>query len=152
MDTPKRRYKGRGETAEAWESQYLDVLERTGNKSLAAKAVELSTRHVKLLRESNPAFSERWEAAYDHYLDKVETELGEMKNPIAKIARLRADRPARYLDKLQVAGVIGHVHAAPPQAEIEALLRNMLAGSMPETRAQIAGDVIDADSPDQPKE
>jgi len=145
------KYKGRGDVAQIWEVKYLEVLEQTGNKSLAAKAVELSTRHVKLLRESNLAFSERWEAAYDHYLDKVETELGEMKNPIAKIARLRADRPARYLDKLQVAGTIGHVHVAPPQAEIDALLRNMLAGSMPETRAQIAGTVVDAEDSDEPQ-
>ena len=141
------KYKGRDttRTPQEWEAVYLGILRDHGNMSKAALIAGTTNPKVKKFREEHPDFDACWLEAMDHYLDRVEQDLGEMKNPIAKIARLRADRPSRYLDKLQVAGAVAHLHAAPPPEEVNALLREMLGASRPATRAQITGTV---DAPD----
>jgi hypothetical protein len=156
------KYKGRGivsETAEPWEQPFLDHYQEFGGITLSAKLAGVTTPYVRKRREASPTFAEKFEEAHEHFVDSLEKLMvqmgkGQVKSMgfLAIIARLKAERPSKYNDKLQVTGAIGHIHAAPPPEEVNALLRAMLAGSMPETRAQIAGDVIDADSPDQPKE
>jgi hypothetical protein len=137
------RYKGRSDThahvPEIWETVYLEVLSKRGNMSTAAKMAGTTNRIVKARRDESPEFNAQWMEAMDAYLDSVEEDLGALKNPIAKIARLRADRPDRYLEKhqLAVAGTILNAHFAPPPDEINSLLQAMVKSMAPESRAQI---------------
>ena len=157
---PKRRYKGRSDfsyTPLPWEQVYLATLGKHGNAAKAAQIAGVTPRIVKARREAFPEFNQLWAEAMDGYLDKIEEELGDLKNPIAKIARLRADRPERYLEKhqLAVAGTILNAHFTPKEDEVNALLAVMLKSMAPETREMIEAtatalpeSVDTADSPD----
>ena len=128
--------------AQPWESRYLEILEQHGNMSLAAKTVGISPYLVKKHRAESDAFNERWLAAMDFYLDSLESGLGKMgldkNNAIAMIARLRADRPQRYLDKVQIAQHISVAHRYEPDpAEVQALLLQFTRDMTPESRANL---------------
>jgi hypothetical protein len=132
--------------ARPWEDIYLEVLAKHGNPTLAARRADVDTRTVKRRREADADFNAKVNEALDTYLDALEETLGGMNNPIARIARLRADRPARYLDKVQIAQAVAVTHLAPPDGfDVHALLRDMIAdaAARPESRAALTGDVID---------
>jgi hypothetical protein len=131
---------------DAWEPVYLEVLARHGNPTLAARRADVDTRTVKRRREADADFNAKVNEALDTYLDALEETLGGMNNPIARIARLRADRPARYLDKVQIAQAVAVTHLQPPDGfDVHALLRDMIAdaAARPESRAALTGEIID---------
>jgi hypothetical protein len=129
---------------EDWSVVYLLVLAKHGNPTLAARRADVTPRTVKKRRAADAEFDHLWCEALDSYLDALEESLGQMNNPIAKIARLRADRKERYLEKLQVAQATVVTHVAPAGFDAAALLKEMLLDIRPETRAALAGEVIDA--------
>jgi len=149
------RYKGRGETAEAWEQAFLERYATKGGISLSAKEAGVTWQYVKKRAEASPAFAEKFETASMEYGEIIERKMlalgidaGSKGMFLALMALLKGAMPQKYNDKLQIAGVIGHVSAAPQPEAVNALLRAMLADSMPETRAQIRGEVLDADHTD----
>jgi hypothetical protein len=161
-----RKYKGRGETTEPWEEVFLKEYVEKSGISLSAKAAGTTWQTVYKHRDESPRFAELLETAKMEMIENLERKLmrlswGEKGNFLAIIARLKAELPNKYNDKLQVSGAIGHLHAPVPAAEIAALLKAYVEDSTPETRAAIRGEVIDveatviesnaADSPDEPQ-
>jgi len=143
------KYKGRGETAEAWEQAFLERYATEGGISLSAKEAGVTWQYVKKRGEASPAFADKFETAQQEYGERLERKMMNLANGnkgvfLALMALLKGALPHKYNDKLQIAGVIGHVSAAPPPEVVNALLRSMLDDVMPETRAAIRGEVIDA--------
>ena len=143
------RYKGRAEPVQPWETEFLRIYSEKGGIGLSAKEAGTTWQTVKAHAAHNPEFADRLDEAKTELIERLERQLlrlgsGESKgNFLAVIARLKGEIPAKYNDKLQVSGVVGHLHAAPPQEEIDNLLREMLGAARPVTRAQITGEVLD---------
>lgn len=152
---PKRRM-GRGpavapEPVESWEPNYLDFYVKWGAPTLAARAAGVTLPTVKKHREASPRFDELCRQAHEEFVDGLEKKLVEMSTGkagfLAVIARLKAERPAKYNDKLQIAGVVGHLHGAPPPEAVVGLLRELLLDARPETvKALNAENIIDAEA------
>jgi hypothetical protein len=132
-----------------WQEIFLEFYARWGSISHAAKVARVTAPFVRKHQAADADFASRFEAAHEEFVDGLEKRLVEMAEGkagfLATIARLKAERPNKYVDKLQVAGAVAHVHTTPPPDEIKALLRAMLADSLPETHAALAADTIDAE-------
>lgn len=150
-DAPKRKYKGRSDDHPLpWEEVFLREYVEKGGIALSAKTAGTTWQAVYAHRDTSPRFAEVFDTAKMEMVENLERRLmrltaGEKGNFLAIIARLKAELPNKYNDKLQVSGAIGHLHSPVPQAEIESLLRSMIADATPETRAQIAGTVIEGE-------
>jgi predicted transcriptional regulator len=146
---------GRGDAAESWEAAFLEHYRSRGGKVLSAKEAGTTWPKVKAHMEASERFREAYDQAHLELLDMLERQLvamakGEIKSTgfLALIARLKAELPGKYNDKLQVSGAVAHVHGAPAPEVVNALLREMLGDSRPETRAALAKPVgvIDAEA------
>jgi hypothetical protein len=148
-DVPARRYKGRtADHPEPWEEGFLTHYAEFGGITLSAKLVGMTVPRVKARVEESPQFAARFDEAKELLADSHEKLLvqmaqGKIKSTgfLALISRLKAERPAKYHDKLQVSGAVAHLHTPIPPAEVEALMRAMLNDAAPETRAAIRGEV-----------
>jgi hypothetical protein len=133
-----------------WEQIFLERFSTEGGKTLSAKEAGVTWPQVRKRIESDPVFAAAFEEAQEQYRDKIERDILALGNgtkkgaPISYIFRLKGERPEKYQDKLQVAGAVAHLHAAPPIEELRSLLAAMLRDAMPETKALIAGEVIEA--------
>lgn len=145
---------------EPWEQKFLDHYSEWGSISHGAKVAGVTIGAVKAHRENSERFAALYADAHTTFIDALEKRLVELSKGnsgfLAAIARLKAELPNKYNDKLQVSGAVAHLHAAPPMDEVRALLRSMVIDALPETRAAITGDVIDmeaaGDDSHQPKE
>jgi hypothetical protein len=83
------------------------------------------------------------EDAHRAFVEGLEVQLVEMghkNNVIAVLARLKAERPEKYHERLQVEGRLATVNigVAVPLDEAQAFLRRMLGEATPETILAIA--------------
>jgi chorismate mutase len=129
--------------ADWWAPKFLALYALSGNKSKAAKAAGADAKTVRALEASSSEFAEQVEEARLEFIDNLEEELvrlsKEKSQPIAAIARLKAELPHKYEDKLRVDGAMKHLHAvAPlsPEAATE-LLRTMLLEATDVSIAQL---------------
>jgi hypothetical protein len=140
---------GRTEAPPAWVGPFLERYSKEGGISLSAKEAGTTWQTVKAYANKSPEFAERLEEAKNELIEHLERQLvklgkAESKgNFLAVIARLKGEIPTKYNDKLQVSGVVGHLHAGPPPEVVEQLLRDMVAAARPATLASITGEVID---------
>ena len=110
----------------AWCEPYLWELAERGLPSLAAAGARIHPRVVRRYQAQDAEFDAEVDVAMDYYRDHLEWEsvtLGRVRhNPLPYFARLKAERPGRYLDRAAV------LVAAPPEltpADGKALLAAM---------------------------
>ena len=146
-----------------WEERFFAKYRECGSQRTAAKAAGVSHTIIAKRAKASPEFDERLTETREGFLDDLESDLVMMartkNNVIAALARLKADRPNRYVEKLQIAGAVAHLHTGSSPEELNAILREVLVYARPETRASLTpllgGDFIDAPtaavSPSEPK-
>jgi hypothetical protein len=122
---------------EPWYRTFLSDLAINGGMSLAAAAAGVHRKRVTRALDHDLAFAEEVEVAMAYYRDLLEWEsvnLGRQRhNPLPYFARLKAELPARYIDKQAVllaggpldlaadegkqllATILNHTQPAPPQ-------------------------------------
>lgn len=144
-----RKYMGRTDAPPAWIPAFLEKYSKEGGISLSAREAGTTWQSVKAYAAANPDFAEKLDEAKMELIERLERQMVALGNGTAKgnflaiIARLKGENPAKYNDKLQVSGVVGHLHAGPPPEVVEQLLRDMLGAARPATKAAITGEVID---------
>lgn len=132
-----------------WETAFLEEYRRWGNLAQAARLAEVNVDTVRRHRKSDPEFAAKIAEAHEQFVDDIETDLVKLgrtkNNVIALIARLKAERPGKYHDKLQVDAAVKqlNVHAVGSIEDAQKLLAQMLADSTDVTKAALAGEVID---------
>lgn len=149
---PPRRHVDPASTPETWEAAFLEHYRTRGGKVLSAKEAGTTWPKVKAHLETNARFRDAFDLAHLELVDNLERTLIQMARAeikstgfLALIARLKAEVPAKYHDKMQVTGAVAHLHSAPDPEMVTALLREMVTDMRPESRAQLVGDVIDAE-------
>src|SRR5262249_9711754 len=126
-----------------WEERFLTELERTGGYHTSAKAAGVSHETIRRYRQADPAFAQKCRDAVDLKADRLEQELEEMgrdskgKNPVPHIVRLKALRPAAYIEKQAVVSLPGSFELEP--ADATSLLRRLLENVTPTTLKKITG-------------
>jgi hypothetical protein len=112
---------------DAWYSVFLCELAERGLMALAAARAGVHISTVYRRRDADQAFAKEIEVARSYYGDHLEWEsvmLGRLKgNPLPYFARLKAERPSRYIDRQAV--LIGTDPSLYPE-EGRALLQAML--------------------------
>jgi len=87
--------------------------------------------------------AEEVDAAHEYFCALTEWQslsVGRVKgNPLPFFARLKADRPARYVERAQIQTVSLNVHTDANPQEAKTLLATLLAGATPTTRREIEG-------------
>jgi hypothetical protein len=82
---------------------FLRDLAERGLMSLAAARAGVHISKVRRRRDADPEFAAEVDVAREYYCDYLEWEsvtLGKKsRNPLPYFARLKAERPARYIDK-----------------------------------------------------
>lgn len=134
-----------------WETTFLDAIRADGSLKRAADAAGVDVKTVKRHLKDDPAFAETYAETREEFVDHLEAMLVDMAagrlkgNFLALIARLKAERPQKYSDKLQVEGAIKNLnaHVFATADEARDLLRTMLADATDITKAKLAGNVID---------
>jgi hypothetical protein len=120
-------FTGSGAQRAAWYAAFLSDLAINGGVSLAAAAAGVHRSLVYHRISEDPAFAAEVEVAKAYYRDLLEWEsvnLARRKdNPLPYFARLKAELPARYIDRQAV--LLGTVEALYPE-EGRALLQGML--------------------------
>lgn len=130
----------------AWCDPYLRDLAERGLPSLAAAKAGIHRAAVRRYRDQDPEFDAEVDVALEYFRDFLEWEsvtLGRVRhNPLPYFARLKAERPARYLDRAAVL-----VGSAPEltSEDGKALLAAMFGHVLPAPRAAIGqgGEALD---------
>lgn len=88
---------------EPWYGVFLRDLAERGLMALAAARAGVHISKVRRRRDADPEFAAEVDVAREYYCDYLEWEsvtLGKTsRNPLPYFARLKAERPARYIDK-----------------------------------------------------
>jgi hypothetical protein len=133
-------FAGTHDPREPWYPAFLADLAVNGGISLAAAAAGVHRNRVYRRMDDDPAFAEEVEVAKAYYRDHLEWESVNLArrrdNPLPYFARLKAELPARYIDRQAV------LLAAGPQREpsdAKALLAAMLGSALEPTREALTG-------------
>jgi hypothetical protein len=131
-----------GQRKDGWEHDFLTHYAEWGNKSKAALVADVSLQTVRRREAESSAFAELVREARQAFVENLEmrlVEMGHKNNALAIIARLRAELPEKYHEKLQIDAAVKsislNVTATPEQASV--LLREMLAEVTDATRATL---------------
>jgi hypothetical protein len=91
---------------ETWYAAFLSDLAINGGMSLAAAAAGVHRKRVNRALDQDRVFAEEMETAMAYYRDLLEWESVNLarrrNNPLPYFARLKAELPARYIDKQAV--------------------------------------------------
>jgi hypothetical protein len=124
----------------SWVDLYLLDLARNGLHALAVEASGVARQDVQALKAKDRDFADEAEAALEYYRDRTEwesLELGRVRgNPLPYFARLKAERPARYVEK----SIVANVDLTPglgTDADNRAFLARMIASATETTRQQL---------------
>lgn len=127
-----------------WQAVYLVALRETGQPYLAAETADLSPRTVQREREVNPAFNELCEIARETKIDALEQKLEDLAdktgNPLGLFGRLKAMRPATWVERNQQ--LIVTVDLTPPPEQVSSILASLLARLTPATHAVLASHAL----------
>jgi hypothetical protein len=112
---------------ESWYDVFLRDLAARGLLTLAAAKAGIHRSRVYRHMEVDPEFAAEVDVAREYYADHLEWQsvaLGQIsRNPLPFFARLKAERPARYIDRQAV--LVGTSSDLDPQ-EGKAILQAML--------------------------
>ena len=119
---------------EPWYRAFLSDLAINGGMSLAAAAAGVHRKRVNRALDDDPAFAEEVEVALAYYRDLLEWESVNLarrrNNPLPYFARLKAELPARYIDKQAVLLAGGPLELGADEGK--ALLTAILAHTQPQ--------------------
>lgn len=126
---------------DGWRALFLAYLEQNGTYYKAAHAAGVSDDTVLRERRRDPEFDRRVDEARQLHADQLEEGMIKQAethgNPVGYIVRLKAIRPAQYIEKHAVMNL--NLNAELPPADIAAVLRGTLGVASDHTRALIAG-------------
>lgn len=124
-----------------WESTFLEHYVDHGNKSRACLAAGVALITVARREQDDPAFYAAVLDAEEQIADSLEENAirlaKDKNNVIANIFMLKAMRPAKYQDRLQVASISTNVNVFASPDEARALLNSMVSGLTGNTRQQL---------------
>jgi hypothetical protein len=125
---------------EPWYPPFIVALAKFGRITLAAGAVQVHRRVAYAHIAKNPALSGEVEAAKAHYRSGLEYGLAHQfhttGNVLAGFGALKAELPARYIEKQVVMNV--DATTGPSNEDAAQMLREMLAAISPSTRVLLA--------------
>jgi AcrR family transcriptional regulator len=132
-------FTGSASPGEAWYASFLSDLAIKGGISLAAAAAGVHRGLVYRRISDDPAFAEEVEVAKAYYRDLLEWESVDLArrkdNPLPYFARLKAELPARYIDRQAV--LLASAEGLPAE-DGAALLAAMLGSALGSTRQSFA--------------
>jgi len=120
-----------------WYGVFLRDLAERGLMSLAAARAGVHISKVRRRRDADPEFAAEVDVAREYYADYLEWEsvtLGKTsRNPLPYFARLKAERPARYIDKatMLVASFTSDFPAEDGRALLQAMLGQPVGATFP---------------------
>jgi hypothetical protein len=127
---------------DGWEALYLARLTETGARMASACDVGIRWRDVTRRMRAEPAFEEQVHEAIDLYADGLEKRLTtetNKSNVVGLIVRLKALRPAQYIERTVTANLNVATEATVAPAQAQALLRDMVRDARPEVLAMLFG-------------
>jgi hypothetical protein len=135
--------------AQTWYVPFLEHFAREGGPHLAAQAASIKHAWVERARDTDVVFAAEYEAALEFYRDMLEwmsVQLAVVRgNPLPFFARLKAERPDRYVEKQITAMFSVNVDTQLEGHDAASFLAGLLSAATPATRAELArGDIIDA--------
>jgi hypothetical protein len=132
-------FTGAASPRETWYASFLSDLAINGGISLAAAAAGVHRSLVYRRISDDPAFAEEVEVAKAYYRDLLEWEsvnLARRKdNPLPYFARLKAELPARYIDRQAV--LLATADGSLSDADGYSLLQAMLGRPTPESLREL---------------
>jgi hypothetical protein len=139
---PRKRRPG-PPTPQNWKARYLELIRKTGNFAKTARAVGVDPVTAYRERERDPEFDrqclEAREEAADDFEDRMVASAELSGNPAGFIVRLKALRPAQYIEKHAILNLSADLNELPP-GDAVALLKNMLASTTPTTAKMLNGE------------
>jgi len=126
-----------------WAGAFLKVFAKTGERAKAAKLVGVSLKTIRQRERDDAEFAEAVGDATAEFVEALQSILIEQglkkNNALAIFGLLKRFDPDHWHEKLVLDGKVKHTVERPPmpQAELDALLRNMLLASSEETKRQI---------------
>jgi len=134
---------------EQWQDRFLAEMRAHGGFYHSARCAGIHPATAWRHHDRDPEFAQRVREAKEEHADALERELEEMgrksNNPVSHIVRLKALRPAEYVEKNLSITMSMHADVAP--ADVASILRSMLGHASDHTRQLIAEQatlVIDA--------
>ena len=120
---------------------FLRDLAERGLMSLAAARAGVHISKVRRRRDADPEFAAEVDVAREYYCDYLEWEsvtLGKTsRNPLPYFARLKAERPARYIDKATM--LVASFTSELPAEDGKALLLAMFGQGVTSTYQAVEG-------------
>jgi hypothetical protein len=132
---------------DGWEAAYLARLTETGARMASARDVGIRWRDVTRRMRADAEFEEQVHEAIDLYADSLEKRLTtetSKSNVVGLIVRLKALRPASYIERTVTANLNVSTEARVTPAQAQALLRDMVCDARPEVLAMLAGEATTA--------
>lgn len=122
-----------------WRERYLEGIRKTGNYYKPAWAIGISPKTAQRERANDPAFDdacrEAREIAADDLEDRMVAGAEASGNPAGFIVRLKALRPAEYIEKHAITTLNATIDLNTlPVADATALLKQMLGATTPTTQ------------------
>lgn len=121
----------------SWETPFLNSFIEWGSVSKACQIAGVPRQRIVDRRNRSEDFKQRFRDAKRAFIEGLEEDMVRLgrdhKNVIAILARLKAERPEKYHEKLQVEGRILRLNVNITDDEAKVFLREMLAAARPST-------------------
>ncbi len=141
VPTVRPRKKPGPKTPLGWKDRYLTLLRSQGGYFISARQVGVAPKTAYREREADPAFNDACEEARQEYADSIEHRMVASAeasgNPAGFIVRLKALRPAEYIEKHAVLSLTANLNELPVE-DATALLKAMLSNTTQETQKSLA--------------
>ena len=120
-----------------WEDPFLRCYVEWGNIDKACKKAGVSRERFRKRRKESADFLAQFHNAKRAFMEGLEEDLVRLgrdhRNVIAIIARLKAENPRKYHEKLQVEGKMLQYQITIPPDEAKVFFQEMIRHAQPET-------------------
>lgn len=124
-----------------WKTRYLELVREKGNFHRTAREVGVDPKTAYRERERDADFDAACMDARQEFADRIEDQMVEDShlsgNPAGQIVRLKALRPAEYIEKHAVMSLTANLNELPVTDAVQ-LLKAMLGATTPATQRQLA--------------
>jgi hypothetical protein len=135
--------------ADAWSGLrrvYLEHVVKTGATFRALALAGVTPRELQDAIDQDWDFGEAITRAKDEYGDDLAEGLVEARYPVGRIVRLKAPRPAEYIEKHAVWKLSADLNELPVDDAV-AVLRSMMTHITPSTRRMLGAEAPPEDAP-----